>query len=425
MFNFFVKKIAKRYLWTKRGEAFINVVSVFSIVGVALGVAVLNIAMAIMAGFESELHNKLVGSSHIYIGRIAANVEDYQALQDRLNKIPEITLSAPYVQGQVLLNGEGTSQGLMLKGILKDSPSFKELKSYDADLSKLEQLNVTQVYESTLADGTVQKSELPALFLGEGIKRQVKVYSGLPVSVLSPQTASSPFGLNPRYRRFMPVAFFKSGLSGYEESIAYTSLAAAQEFFRQKDSVTGFEITVKDPNLAPKIAAQISDILREQGKLDYYVQDWTRLNSGLWQAIKLEKQVYFIILLLLIALASFSIVTTLVMIVLEKRRDIAIMRTFGASAKDISSIFIYLGASIGTIGTLAGLILGFLGAVGLEQYGFPLPKNVFPTDTLPIKIEPLTFLVVAIASFIICLLATLYPARRAGKLNPSEILRFE
>ena len=425
MLNLFVKKISKRYLWTKRGEAFINVVSVFSIIGVALGVAVLNIAMAIMAGFEDELHNKLVGSSHIYLGRIAASVDNYQQLEQDLKKIPEITLLAPYVQGQVLLNGEGTSQGLMLKGIVKDSPSYNELKSYETDNTKLEQLEIPQIYDSTLADGTAQKSELPALFLGEGIKRQVKVYAGLPVSVLSPQTASSPFGLNPRYRRFMPVGFFQSGLSGYEESIAYTSLAAAQEFFRQKDSVTGFEITVSDPNLAPKIAAQISDILREQGKIDYYVQDWTRLNSGLWQAIKLEKRVYFIILLLLIALASFSIVTTLVMIVLEKRRDIAVMRTFGASSKNISSIFIYLGASIGAIGTLAGLILGFLGAIGLEQYGFPLPKNVFPTDTLPIKIEPLTFLIVAVASFIICLLATLYPARRAGKLNPSEILRFE
>lgn len=425
MFNLFVKKISGRYLWTKRGEAFINVVCIFSVIGVALGVAVLNIAMAIMAGFEEELHNKLVGSSHIYIGRIAGSVDSYQEIQNDLKKIPEITSAAPYIQGQVMLNGEGASQGLMLKGISKGSPSYNEIVSFGTTTEKINKIYLPQIVESADSQGNLTNSELPGLFLGEGLRRVLKVYEGLPVSVLTPQTSASPFGLNPRYRRFVPVGFFKSGLSGYEESIAYTSLETAQEFFRLKNSVTGFEVTVSRPELAPKIAEKIKDIFRSQGKADYYVQDWTRLNSGLWQAIKLEKQVYFIILLLLIALASFSIVTTLIMIVLEKRRDIAVMRTFGASSNTVFSIFIRLGASIGLIGTVSGVILGFIGAIGLREFGFPLPKNVFPTDVLPIKIEPLTFLIVAVASFVICLLATIYPARRAGKLNPSEILRFE
>lgn len=407
--NLFSRKIALRYLFSKKGETFISAVSIFAVLGVALGVAVLNITMSIMSGFEDELHKKLVGSSHIYIGSVAGEVDDYNLVIKKLKTINEIKTASAYVQGQVMLTIGKRSQGLLIKGIGENSPVFDELKNIKKEIFFAESLDV----------------QLPKLLVGEQLKRRLGLYERQKVALLSPQMVSGPVGLAPRYKSFQIADFYNSGSSGYEEAFLYTTLTDAQKFFRLQDTVTGIEISLFEPNQAHLIKKKIIDELRILGKFNFYVQDWTELNSGLWEAISLEKRAYFIVLLLLIVLASFSIVTTLIMIVLEKRKDIAVIRTFGASSKTVRNIFLYMGGGIGLVGTVLGLVLGLAGCWVLTTYGFPLPENVFPTDTLPVKVSFLNFIFVGIIAWIICFVATLYPAIRASKLEPCEILRYE
>ena len=421
MISKFTRKIAKRYLWAKKSEAFISIVSIFALIGVAVGVAVLNITMSIMTGFEQELQNKLVGSSHIYIGRVNGGISNYDKLIDRVQALQSIKGLSPYVQGQVMLSANGKSQGLLLKGIIKDSLTYKELQSYQTN-----QILLDSIFEPTVVESDINEQAFVSnILLGQELIRRLGVVSGEFVSALSPQVVSGPFGLAPRSKRFFVKGFYKAGLSGYEEALAYTDLNSAQNFFKLPNQITGLEISVNNPERAPAVKQTIISELREMGLFDYYVQDWTELNKGLWEAIKLEKRVYFIVLLLLIVLASFSIVTTLVMIVLEKRKDIAVLRTLGASASVIRNIFILMGTIIGFLGTIIGLILGYIACVLLDTYGFQLPENVFPTDTVPVVINLTNFMIVGISAFLICIMATIYPARKASSLKPSEILRYE
>ncbi len=417
----FVKKIAHRYLWSRKGENFINAVSIFAILGVALGVAVLNITMAIMTGFEQELHKKLVGSSHIFVGNVSGPINDWDKIEASFSSITEINNIVPYVQGQVMVTAGQNSFGMMLKGLADNSEVLKDFKLSDSsNVTKLWNIPTTN---SNREEGT--NANLPALLLGEGLKKRMPLYQNQVISVLSPKVISGPFGLAPRQSSFNILDFYSTGQSGYEENFAYTNIATAQRFLRMGKSVSGLEISLKDPNKSPQIKNILIDRLREQGNFNYYVQDWTEINSGLWEAISLEKRAYFIILMLLIVLASFSIVTTLIMIVLEKRKDIAVMRTLGAKASTIRNIFIYIGGMIGFLGTILGLILGLVGSFLLQEFGFKLPENVFPTNTLPIVIDYQNFLIVSFIAWVICLLATLYPARRASLLSPCEILRYE
>jgi lipoprotein-releasing system permease protein len=220
------------------------------------------------------------------------------------------------------------------------------------------------------------------------------------------------------------VGIYNSGLVEYESGVAYVSLEEAQKFFGMKDAVSGLEVRVADINAAPAVARQILDRLGGVGA-GFTVSDWTATNKPLWDALQLEKRVYFIVLLLIIVMASFSIITTLIMIVLEKRKDIAVMKTLGASTKSVGRIFRIQGAVIGGLGTGIGLLLGFLGCVILKRYGFPLDERIFQMSTLPIKIDWQNFAAVGVAAFLICFFATVYPARRAARLEPSDVLRYD
>jgi len=210
----------------------------------------------------------------------------------------------------------------------------------------------------------------------------------------------------------------------YENGVAYLSLEEAQRFFEMSDAVSGLEVRVFDVDAAPRIAREV---LASIGGMSsgFTASDWTSTNKPLWDAIQLEKRVYFIVLLLIIVMASFSIITTLVMIVLEKRKDIAVMKTMGASTASVARIFRIQGAVIGGLGTCAGLLLGFLGCLALREYGFPLDERIFQMSKLPIRMELLNFVWVGAAAFLICFFATVYPARRAARLEPSEVLRYD
>lgn len=415
----FSKLIAKRYLWTKRSEAFISLITISSIIGVALGVMVLCITMSIMSGFEHELKKKIVGSAHIYITSATKGISEEGFISEVFNRQERIEKISPYTEHQVLLQIGKHSRGLVLKGIREETYKGKEIQGYLQKEVKLGNALKPQINGSALGN-----TNIAPIIIGKELQSQFGLSVGSIVTILTPQLQSSPFGFMPRFKRFMVSAIYKSGLSGYEESLAYINIEDAKSFFRMgKTKVSGFEVKLTDSKLAPKVARNIANDIYSKHGPGIFVQDWSESNRELWEAIQLEKRVYFIVLLLLIVLASFSIVSSLVMIVMEKRKDIAVLKTLGARDKSIAKIFRIQGAVIGLIGTSSGLILGIVGCFVLEAYGFPLPEKIFPTDTVPVKIELLNFFFVAIAAFGICYLSTWYPARRASQVLPSEALR--
>jgi lipoprotein-releasing system permease protein len=421
----FSRKIALRYLWSKRSEAFISIISVISIVGVAIGVMVLNIVMAVMTGFEHELREKIVGTdSHVVVAKVGGRIDRWKDVVSKIDQVSDVSSVSPFTYHQVLIRTETRSSGLLLRGVERDTASADQVKRYMRSEAELSRLFNPPPLRVELASGEESEAQLPAIVVGHALARSLGLYEGVPVSVLSPQVTSTPFGLVPSFRRFLVVGVYSSGLVEYESGVAYVSLEEAQKFFGMKDAVSGLEVRVKDINAAPQIARQILDRLGGAGS-GFTVSDWTATNKPLWDALQLEKRVYFIVLLLIIVMASFSIITTLIMIVLEKRKDIAVMKTLGASTKSVGRIFRIQGAVIGGLGTAIGLLLGFLGCVILKRYGFPLDERIFQMSTLPIKIDWQNFAVVGAAAFLICFFATVYPARRAARLEPSDVLRYD
>lgn len=410
----FPRNIALRYLWSRRGEAFISVLTVISILGIAVGVAVLNIVMSIMTGFEYELKTRLLGAnSHVIVRNVAGALSDWERMVAKTEEVPGVQSVNPFTYNQALLRSKSHSSGLLLRGVAPGSDGAKQVEDYLQATDREFRFSL-----GVPADG------IPPIVLGEEFMRSAGLIAGDIISLLAPQVQSSPFGLIPRYKRFRVVGPYRSGLAEYEGSLGYLSLADAQRFFELGSRVSGLEVRVNDVDLAPKIARAVAAKLSEVAP-GVYVQDWTELNRGLWDAMRLEKSAQFAVLLLIVIMASFSIVSTLVMIVIEKRRDICILRTLGAKARDVSRIFRIQGAVIGATGTVLGVLLGISGCILIQEYGFPLPEKIFPVSTLPVRMEAMNFVVTAAASFAISLLATIYPAYRAGRIQPAEGLRYE
>ncbi len=418
----FSKKIALRYLWSKRSEAFISIISVISVLGVAIGVAVLNIVISVMTGFEHELRDKIINTnSHIVVKKLGDKVESWRDVQAQISIVPGVVSSSAFTYHQALIRSESGATGILVRGLEPGSASSKQLESYLEPGSKIEELFHPQAIAREEGGG---ETVLPGIVVGKELARSALLLSGTPLSLLSPQVGSTPFGLVPRFRRFVVSGIYSSGLVEYESGLAYVSLEEAQRFFRMGDAVSGFEVRVENIFESPKVAQLIMEKLGGV-QSGFYAQDWTEVNKPLWDAMALEKRVYFLVLLLIIVMASFSIITTLIMIVLEKRKDIAILRTMGASTKAIERIFVILGTVIGAGGTLAGLLLGYLGCLALKTWGFPIDPRIFPVATLPVRMEPENFLIIGLISFLICRLATIYPSKRAAAMNPAEVLRYE
>ncbi len=422
----FSKKIALRYLWSKRAEAFISIITVISVIGVAIGVMVLNIVMAVMTGFEHELREKIVGTdSHIVISnRSGGRIEGWEDAARQVSSVAGVSSVSPFTYNQVLIRSDSRSSGLLVRGIQQSSASAKQVESYLGANQSLDALYNPPSVTVLTADGGEDEAKIPGILIGRSLARSLGVFVGTPVSILSPQVSSTPFGLVPSFRRFVVVGTYSSGLVEYESGVAYVALQEAQRFFGMGDGVSGLEVRVAEIQKAPEVAQAVLEKLGGP-TAGFAVRDWTETNRPLWEAIQLEKRVYFIVLLLIIVMASFSIVTTLIMIVLEKRKDIAIMKTMGASTASVSWIFRIQGAVIGGLGTIIGLVLGFVGCVALKKFGFPIDERIFQMSTLPIHIEPLNFVMVGVAAFLICFFATMYPARRAAQLEPSEVLRYD
>jgi lipoprotein-releasing system permease protein len=409
--------IGLRYLQARRRETFISLITVISVLGMMIGVMTLNAVMAVMTGFEETLRDRLLGiNAHIAIIRSGEPLRDYENLLQRVSKENGVVAATPTIYGQVMLTAGSRVSGVIVRGIDPDRVNrVVNVQSYlkDGSLNGLKTQHPIQVEDRTVL--------LPGIILGERLANQLGIFPGSAVQVVSPLGSPTAIGMIPKMRRFFVAGILRTGMSEIDSTLVFMGLAEAQKFFELGDAVTNIELRIKNVDQSRQVAEEIQHRLG----FPYFAEDWTRLWPNLFSALKLEKTVYFLVLLLMVLIGAFNIVSTLVMVVMEKKKDIAILRSMGATQQSIRRIFLLKGCIIGILGTVLGDILGLLVCLLISQYQFDLPDGVFLIKTVPVRIYPINFIIVTIASFVVCLLASIYPARQAAKLDPVEIIRYE
>jgi len=404
--------IGGRYLRAKHKETFISLITILSVAGVTVGVMALIVVIAVMAGFESDLKQRILGvESHIVLMRHDGSFSGYKKISKQINELQGVEAATPFIYSQIMLRSSTGVSGAVLRGIDPESAGsvIKILKN-----SVLQNLKQIQRQGSS-------KTFVPGIILGKELARNLGVLKGDAVFLISSRGMISPIGYLPAMKRFEVVGLFESGMYEYDGSLAYIDLEDAQKILNMKGSVTGIEVRVDDIYNARNIAKKI---VSELG-FPYWARDWMQMNHNLFSALKLEKTVMFIILALIVLVAAFNIASTLIMMVMGKTKDIAILKAMGAMDSSIRKIFIYKGMIIGAVGTLLGVCLGFIICKLLEKYKFiQLPGDVYYISTLPVRLEALDVFMIASAAMVICFLATLYPASQASKLNPIEAIRY-
>lgn len=409
--------IGLRYLQARRRETFISLITVISILGVMIGVMTLNVVMAVMTGFEETLRDRLLGiNAHAAIVRSGEPMGDYEKVIEQVKSVQGVVAASPTIYGQVMLTSGSRVSGVVVRGVDPDRVNgVVNIQRYlrEGSLAGLKTQHPIQVEDRTVL--------LPGIILGERLANQLGVFYGSPVQVVSPLGSPTAIGVIPKVRRFAVAGVLRTGMSEVDSTLVFMGLAEAQKFFDLEGAATNIELRISNVNQSREVADEIQ---RRLG-FPYFAEDWTRLWPNLFSALELEKTVYFLVLLLMVLVGAFNIVSTLVMVVMEKKKDIAILRSMGATRQSIRKIFLLKGCLIGIVGTILGVILGLLVCALISQYEFNLPKDVFLISTVPVRVYLSNFVVVAFASFLVCLLASIYPARQAAKLDPVEIIRYE
>jgi lipoprotein-releasing system permease protein len=410
--------IGLRYLRARRREGFISLITVISVLGVMIGVMTLNVVMAVMTGFEETLRDRLLGiNAHVALVKSGDQLRDYEKLVEQVRQAKGVVAASPSIYGQVMLTSGPRVSGVVVRGIDPDRVNqVVDIERYikEGSLQSLKQQQPVRTGERTVL--------LPGVIIGARLANQLGVFPGSPLQVVSPLGSPTAIGVIPKVRRFMVVGIFDSGMSEIDSTLIYMNLADAQKFFELGDAVTNIEIRVQDVYRAQGVA---QDIQRRLG-FPYLTEDWSRLWPNLFSALRLEKTVYFLVLLLMVLIGAFNIISTLIMVVMEKRKDIAILQSMGATRESIRRIFLIKGCVIGIVGTFLGVLLGLAISVLIQEYRFiELPKDVFLISTVPVRIYLSNFTLVAFASLLVCLVASIYPARQAAKLDPVEIIRYE
>ncbi|NHA15235.1 lipoprotein-releasing ABC transporter permease subunit [Thioalkalivibrio sp. XN279] len=407
--------VGTRYLRARTHNRFVSFISAISILGVAVGVAVLIVVLSVMNGFESELRTRILSlAAHASLEGFGDGIADWRAVAAEVEAVPEVTASAPYVQGEgMLLQGEAVS-GALVRGILPEQ---------ERRVSGLESLLVAGSLDA-LSAGRWN------ILLGSALARELGVGVGDQVVLAISQGMVTPAGVVPRLRRFTVGGVFEAGMYDFDRSLAFVHLDDAARLWRTGDKVTGLRVTLEDMFRAPELSREIAVALGG----GFYVNDWTRQHVNFFRSIQLSKQMMFTILLLVVAVAAFNIVSTLVMVVKDKQGDIAILRTLGASPGGIMTVFIIQGTLIGAVGTLAGLGLGMLLALNVEQLvhvlealvgtTFLAPDVYFMSD-LPAELRVGDLWRICGTAFVLTVLSTIYPAWRAARSQPAEALRHE
>jgi lipoprotein-releasing system permease protein len=407
--------IGLRYTHTKRRTHFISFISLISMLGIALGVTALITVLSVMNGFERELRDRILGmASHASITTFSGQLSDWQDLAASLQGRESILASAPYISGETMLSNGKRVTGGVLRGIMPDM---------EGGVSDV----VTHIKEGDLSQ--LRAGEY-GIVLGSEMALALGVTTGDSVTVVSPQINIGPTGLLPRLRRFTVVGIFEVGMYEYDRGVALVHIADAARLFQMDDKVTGLRLKLDDIFLAPEVSRNLSREL--QG--DYRVEDWTRQHANFFRAVKTEKRVMFIILTLIVAVAAFNIVSTLIMVVTDKRSDIAILRTLGATPASVMTIFIIQGVFIGLLGTAIGVASGVGLALNVEtivpaiEHLFNvqfLAADVYYISDVPSELHWNDVWVMAGVAILLSLFATLYPAWRAARTHPAEALRYE
>lgn len=408
--------IGLRYTRAKRRNHFISFISLMSMLGIALGIIVLITVLSVMNGFDTQIKNRVFSMvPAVTVTSISSAVTNWQDLETRLRNTPNITTVAPYVTGQVLITNAGLVQPAMVNGI---NPAE------EAKMSQLDE-KVVQGSLNTLTPGSF------GIVLGEELANRLEAMIGDKVTVVTPEVSMSVAGVMPRMKRFTVTGIFHAGSGfGFDTMLAFINLADAQKLYELGNSVSGVHANIKNVYDAKAVTRYLAETLSPTA----HITNWTEQFGAFFQAISMEKTMMFFILLLIIAVAVFNLVCTLVMVVNEKEADIAILRTLGATPKTIMSIFIVQGATIGVIGTLLGIIGGIALALNVTsivdwiQHVFHvqfLSSSVYFVDYLPSELQAPDVVRVSLAALILSLLATIYPAWRASKTEPVEALRYE
>ena len=405
--------IGRRYLRAKQKQAFISLITILSIAGVAVGVMALIVVIAVMTGFEADLKARILGGqSQVMLRRHGGAFTDYRQVLKEVEGTKGVEAATPFIISQIMLRAKHGASGAVLRGIDPESAGrvMKTLQKVD------------------LPDPTPVKSSpddaphVPGIVLGRELARNLGVIEGDVIYLIALRGTLSPIGHLPAMKQFKVTGFFESGMYEYDQTFAYINLKDAQKIMRMGDAVTGLDIRVTDiydaRNVAQRIVAKLG--------MPYWAQDWMQMNRDLFKALKLERRVMFIILVLIILVAAFNIASSLIMMVMGKTRDIAILKAMGATERSIKKIFVFNGMVIGALGTLLGLGLGLVVCAVLKRYDIhELTGDIYYfTTTLPVKLEFTDVVSIIVAALVICFVATLYPARQAAKLHPVDAIRY-
>ncbi len=419
--------IGLRYLRARRRERFVSLIAVISLAGVAIGTFALTVVLSVMSGFQEDLRARLLAFNPEITVDTTGRQSELGSLQQKISAMPGVVGVAPFTTSQVLAVSTTPSgqpayaAGGTLRGVLAaHNQVLTELNSTleSGSLEALDQMHAITMMEN----GTQRTVQLPGVIVGKSLAEELGLGIGDPVIIISPTSVGAGAGA-PRLKRFIVAGLFRSGMYEYDSSLMFVALKNSQALLAEDPQLeTGLEIRVHNLFDAPAIAAKIAAMTGRA----YAIADWSQTDAPLFSALKLEKFTYFLVLLLIVLVAAFNIVATLVMVVMERRKEIAILRAMGARAASIATIFLCEGAALGAVGTALGVTAGFVGSFLIGKYHLiHLPPDLFMVSVVPVRLYPINFIAVAAAAIALCLCGAIYPALQARALRPVEIIRYE
>ncbi|WP_298223788.1 lipoprotein-releasing ABC transporter permease subunit [Acidocella sp.] len=416
MFNAFERKIAARYLRARRGERFVSVIAIFSLVGIVLGVATLIIVMSVMNGFRQELLSQILGlNGDIGVYGVNAPLENYDEMANKIANIKDVTGAFPIVQGEVLMSGpQGGATGGIARGITQEGL-----------------VQLPTVSQHVIAGSLANLRGRDAIAIGGALAQQLNLSIGSQISLILPQGKATVIGTIPSIESFHVVAIFQTGMQQYDSSFVFLPLQAAQALFQENGKATQIQVFVKNPDNDASVKQAITDAFPD---MQLNLQDWKQNNDSFLSAVTVERNVMFLILTLIIIVAAFNVISSLIMMVKDKAKDIAILRTMGASSGSIMRIFLMAGASVGVLGTFIGFVLGVLFCQHINQIRLFIQgltgqqlfnPTVYYLESLPAQLDWREVTEVIVMSLVLSVLATIYPSWRAARIDPVETLRSE